>query len=138
MPTALLSRHWHTEDAAALIPMWNYPTVKKTNFTPVTNNTKNLLNSSTKADNLRRGVFWLEVEYTVLSIYHLAASSCGLHLFELHSLMKSPLNSNLSSSICTHTQASFNTMWYKGRDSASGIDRKLSIIRPGATSIVAP
>ncbi len=31
----------------------------------------------------------------------------------------------------THTQASFNTMRYKGRDSASGIDRKLSIIRPG-------
>ena len=41
--------------------------------------------------------------------------------------------------IChTHTQASFNTMRYKGRDSASGIDRKLSIIRPGATTIVAP
>jgi hypothetical protein len=38
----------------------------------------------------------------------------------------------------THTQASFNTMRYKGRDSASGIDRKLSIIRPGATTIVAP
>ena len=37
-----------------------------------------------------------------------------------------------------HTQASFNTMRYKGRDSASGIDRKLSIIRPGATTIVAP
>jgi hypothetical protein len=37
-----------------------------------------------------------------------------------------------------HTQASFNTMQYKGRDSASGIDRKLSIIRPGATTIVAP
>jgi hypothetical protein len=37
----------------------------------------------------------------------------------------------------THTQASFNTMRYKGRDSASGIDRKLSIIRPGATTIVA-
>jgi hypothetical protein len=38
----------------------------------------------------------------------------------------------------THTQASFNTIRYKGRDSASGIDRKLSIIRPGATTIVAP
>jgi hypothetical protein len=38
----------------------------------------------------------------------------------------------------THTQASLNTMRYKGRDSASGIDRKLSIIRPGATTIVAP
>ena len=37
-----------------------------------------------------------------------------------------------------YTQASFNTMRYKGRDSASGIDRKLSIIRPGATTIVAP
>jgi hypothetical protein len=37
-----------------------------------------------------------------------------------------------------HTQASFNTMRYKGRDSASGIDRKLSIIRPGTTTIVAP
>ncbi len=37
-----------------------------------------------------------------------------------------------------HTQASFNTMRYKGRDSASGIDRKLSIIRPGATTIVVP
>ncbi len=37
-----------------------------------------------------------------------------------------------------NTQASFNTMRYKGRDSASGIDRKLSIIRPGATTIVAP
>ena len=36
------------------------------------------------------------------------------------------------------SQASFNTMRYKGRDSASGIDRKLSIIRPGATTIVAP
>ncbi len=29
----------------------------------------------------------------------------------------------------SRTQASFNTMRYKGRDSASGIDRKLSIIR---------
>ena len=29
-------------------------------------------------------------------------------------------------------------MRYEGRDSASGIDRKLSIIRPGATTIVAP
>jgi hypothetical protein len=37
-----------------------------------------------------------------------------------------------------HTQASFNTMRYKGRDSASGIDRKLLITRPGATTIVAP
>jgi hypothetical protein len=35
-----------------------------------------------------------------------------------------------------NTQASFNIMRYKGRDSASGIDRKLSIIRPGATTIV--
>jgi hypothetical protein len=32
------------------------------------------------------------------------------------------------------TQASFYTMRYKGRDSASGIDRKLSIICPGATT----
>ena len=37
-----------------------------------------------------------------------------------------------------HTQASFNTMRYKGRDSASGEGRKLSSIRPGATAIVAP
>jgi hypothetical protein len=37
-----------------------------------------------------------------------------------------------------HTQASFHTMQYKGRDSASEIDRKLSIIRPGATTVVAP
>ncbi len=37
-----------------------------------------------------------------------------------------------------YTQASFNTIRYKGRDCASGIDRKLSIIRPGATTIVAP
>ena len=29
----------------------------------------------------------------------------------------------------SHTQASFNAMRYKGRDSASGIGRKLSIIR---------
>ncbi len=36
------------------------------------------------------------------------------------------------------SQASFNTMRYKGRDSASGIGRKLSIIRPGATTVVAP
>jgi hypothetical protein len=49
------------------------PTVKKTNFTPVTNNTKDLLESSTKAGNLRWGAFWLEVEYNVLSIHHLAA-----------------------------------------------------------------
>ncbi len=32
-------------------------------------------------------------------------------------------------------QASFNIMRYKGRDSASGIGRKLSIIRPGATTL---
>ena len=38
----------------------------------------------------------------------------------------------------THTQASFNTMRYEGRDSASGEGRKLSSIRPGATTIVAP
>jgi hypothetical protein len=38
----------------------------------------------------------------------------------------------------THTQASFNTMQYKGRDSASGIGRKLSIIRHGTTTVVAP
>jgi hypothetical protein len=37
----------------------------------------------------------------------------------------------------THTQASFNTVRYKGRDSVSGIGRKLSIIRPGATTVVA-
>jgi hypothetical protein len=36
------------------------------------------------------------------------------------------------------TQASFNTMRFKGRDSASGKDRELSIIRPGATTVVAP
>ncbi len=36
------------------------------------------------------------------------------------------------------TQASFNTMRYKSRDFASGIDRKLSIVRPGATTIFAP
>jgi hypothetical protein len=38
------------------------------------------------------------------------------------------------------TRASFNSMQYKGRDSASGIGRKLSIIRPGATTVqvVAP
>ncbi len=36
------------------------------------------------------------------------------------------------------TQASFNTMRYKGRDSsASGIGRKSSINRPGATIVVA-
>jgi hypothetical protein len=34
------------------------------------------------------------------------------------------------------TQASFNTMRYKGRDSAAGIGRKLSIIRPGANNVV--
>ncbi len=33
---------------------------------------------------------------------------------------------------------SFNTMRHKGKDSASGIGRKLSIIRPGATTVVAP
>jgi hypothetical protein len=36
------------------------------------------------------------------------------------------------------TQASFNTMRFKGKDSASGIDRKLPIIRHGATIVVAP
>ena len=36
-----------------------------------------------------------------------------------------------------HTQASFTNMWYKDRDPALGIGRKLSIIRPGATTIVA-
>jgi hypothetical protein len=39
---------------------------------------------------------------------------------------------------CLHTQASFNTMRYKGRDYASGIGKKLPIIRPGATTVVAP
>jgi hypothetical protein len=34
------------------------------------------------------------------------------------------------------TQASFNTMRYKGRGSALGIDRKLSVIRPGATALL--
>ncbi len=80
-----------------------YPTVKKTNFMPVTNTTKDLLNSSTKAGNLRRGVFWLEVEHTVLSIHHLVplvASSRGLHYLESNSPIKSPLNTNSSSSIC--------------------------------------
>jgi hypothetical protein len=72
---------------------------QQTNFTPVTNNTKDLMNSKKKAGNLRRGVFWLEVDYTVLSIHNLAASSHGLHFFELHSPMKSPLNSISSSSI---------------------------------------
>jgi hypothetical protein len=37
-----------------------------------------------------------------------------------------------------HAQANFNTLRYKGNDSASGIGRKLSIIRPGATNVVAP
>jgi hypothetical protein len=37
----------------------------------------------------------------------------------------------------THTP-DFHTMRFKGRDSASGIGRKLSIIRPGATTVVAP
>jgi hypothetical protein len=60
-----------------------YPTVNKTNFTPVTNNTKDLLNLSSRADNLRQGVFWLEVKCTVFSIHHLAASSCSLHFFEV-------------------------------------------------------
>ncbi len=60
-----------------------YPTAKKTNFTPVTNNTKDLLNSSTKTDSLCQGVFWLAVKYTVFSIHHLAASSCSLHFFEV-------------------------------------------------------
>ncbi len=40
--------------------------------------------------------------------------------------------------VIKHKQASFNTMRYKGRDSASGIGRKVSIIRPGAVSVVAP
>ncbi len=31
-----------------------------------------------------------------------------------------------------------NTIRYKGRDSALEIGRKLSIIRPGATTVVAP
>jgi hypothetical protein len=34
--------------------------------------------------------------------------------------------------------SSFNTMLYKGRDSASGMGRKMSIIRPGATTVVPP
>jgi hypothetical protein len=40
--------------------------------------------------------------------------------------------------VWNHTQASFDTMRFKGRDSASGVDRKLSIIRPGVITIVAP
>ncbi len=59
-------------------------------------NNDDLLNSSTKAGNLRRGVFWLEVKYIVLSIHHLAASSRGLHFFESHSPMESPFNSDLT------------------------------------------
>jgi hypothetical protein len=35
------------------------------------------------------------------------------------------------------TQASFNTMRYKGRDPTSVVGRKLSTIRPGATTVVA-
>jgi hypothetical protein len=38
----------------------------------------------------------------------------------------------------THPQASFNTMGYEGRDSASEIGRKLSLIRPGSSAVVAP
>jgi hypothetical protein len=37
-----------------------------------------------------------------------------------------------------HTHAGFNTMRYKGMDSASGLGRTLSIIRLGATAVVAP
>jgi hypothetical protein len=37
-----------------------------------------------------------------------------------------------------HAKASFHTMRYKGRESASGIGKKLSIIRRGATTVVAP
>jgi hypothetical protein len=37
-----------------------------------------------------------------------------------------------------HTQASINTMRFKGRDSASGIGGKSSIIRPGAAAVDAP
>ncbi len=39
-------------------------------------------------------------------------------------------------SYVTATQASFNTMQYKGRNSAFGIDRKLPIIRPGTPTVV--
>jgi hypothetical protein len=42
------------------------------------------------------------------------------------------------STMDTHTQASFNTMRYKGRASVSGIGRRLLIICPGATTVVAP
>jgi hypothetical protein len=37
----------------------------------------------------------------------------------------------------THTSYGINTMRYKGRDSASEMGRKMSIIRPGATTVVA-
>jgi hypothetical protein len=43
-----------------------------------------------------------------------------------------------STSATQNTQASFNTMRYEGRDSESGIGRRLYIIRPGATTVVAP
>ncbi len=36
------------------------------------------------------------------------------------------------------TQASFNTMRYKGRDSVLGIGKKFSTILPGAATVVAP
>jgi hypothetical protein len=39
-------------------------------------------------------------------------------------------------SLFLHTQVSLNTMRYGGRDSASGIGNKLSIIRPGAPTVV--
>jgi hypothetical protein len=54
----------------------------------------------------------------------------------LQDAMKVLLPFGWSENVSTH--ASFNTVRYKGRGSALGIDRKLSIIRPGATTIVAP
>ncbi len=44
----------------------------------------------------------------------------------------------MGAQMATDTHASFNTMRFEGRDSASGTGRKLSIIRPGATTVVAP
>jgi hypothetical protein len=51
--------------------------------------------------------------------------------------MQQNINHQFVNGLWYVTQASFNTMRYKGRDSASGIGRKLSIICLGTTTIVA-
>jgi hypothetical protein len=58
-------------------------------------------------------------------------------LIFISSLCATPKASAAGAGADTHTQASFNTIRYKGRDSAAGIGRKLSITRPGAMGLTA-